>query len=205
MKQKKEIKAVISDIGGVMVLGDNMKTHYLPLIKSLKIDNIEFFKTYEKYVDKASRGKMTAKQMISFMANDLKINKEKLLKNWIKFKKKSVKKNYELEKIYKNLKKNYVLGSMSGVLDLHYQLFNEKYIYNIFKFNIYSFKVGWNKPDLQIYKLLLKKLKLSPKEVLFIDDNPICLTPAKKLKINTIQFKNNKQLIKDLKKFNIKI
>ena len=129
------------------------------------------------------------------------IDKKKLLENWIKYKKKSVKKNFELERLYKKLKKYYVVASMSGVLDLHYKLFEEKNIYDIFQFNIYSFKVGTNKPDLKIYKLLLRKLKLSPKEVLFIDDNPICITPAKKMGMKTILYKNNNQLKKELKRF----
>jgi len=196
--KKQQIKAIISDIGGVIVMGDNMKTHYLPLIKSMKLDKEEFFKIYKKYVGKASRGKMTARQMINLMAADLGVNKKKLLENWIKYKKKSVKKNFELEKVYKKLKKDYVVASMSGVLDLHYKLFKEKNIYDVFQFNIYSFKVRTNKPDLKIYKLLLKRLKLQAKEVIFIDDNPVCVAPAKKLKIKTILYKNNKQLIEEL-------
>lgn len=94
---------------------------------------------------------------------------------------------------------------MSGVLDLHYKLCNEREIYDIFDFNILSFKVGSNKPDLPIYRLLLKKLKMQPYEIVFIDDSLECLTPAKKLGMKTILYKNNSQLIRDLKKYNVRV
>lgn len=171
----------------------------MPLIKSMKLDKDEFFKTYKKYVGKASRGRITGRRMIYLIAKELGVDKKKLLENWIKYKKKSVKKNVELERLYKRLKKDYLVGSMSGVLDLHYKLFKERNIYEVFQFNIYSFKVGTNKPDIKIYKLLLKKLRLQPKEILFIDDNPICIAPAKKIGMKTILYKNNKRLKKELK------
>ena len=194
------IKAIVFDIGGVMVQGNNMKTHYAPLLKSLGRNKDEFFKSYLKYVGKASRGKISGRRMIYNIAKDLGVDKDKLLKNWIKYKRKSIKKNLVLEKFIKELKKNYVVGSMSGVLDIHYKLCNEKKIYDVFDFNICSFKVKCNKPDLKIYKILLKKLKLSAKEVVFVDDTPVCLPPAKKLGMKTILYKNNVQLFKDLKR-----
>jgi hypothetical protein len=49
------------------------------------------------------------------------------------------------------------------------------------------------------YNELLGKTK----EASFIDDYQICLDGAKKLGMKTILFKNNKQLIKDLKKLGV--
>jgi len=200
-----EIKSIVSDIGGVMVKGNNLKTHYVPLCKSMGVDTKRFFEFYKKYVDKASRGKMTAQKMIYSIANDLNVDKNKFLENWIKYKKKAIKKNTELEKVFKKLKKKYRVVSMSGVLDLHYKLCNEKKVYGAFDFNICSYKVKTNKPDIKIYKLLLKKLKTPPKLILFIDDTEECLKPAQKLGMKTILYKNNSQLLRDLKKYGIKV
>ncbi len=194
------IKAIVSDIGGVMVSENNMKAHYGPLIKEMSLDKDKFFKSYKKYIDKASRGRITAKKMIYAMAEELGVNKEKFLKNWIKYKRRAISKNVGLESVFRKLKKKYKVASMSGVLDLHYKLCNEKGIYCVFDFNILSFKVGSNKPDTAIYKLLIKKLNLHPKEIVFIDDTPECLIPAKRLGMKTILYKNNSQLIRDLKK-----
>lgn len=200
----KQIKAIVSDIGGVMVSENNMKTHYKPLIKSMNLNKERFFESYRKYVGDASRGKISGLKMIYSIAKELKVNRKKLLENWIKYKRKAIKKNIQLERIFRKLKKKYKVGSMSGVLDLHYRLCNEKGIYDIFDFNICSFKVGSNKPDIQIYKILLNKLKISPKEIVFIDDTKECLIPAEKMGMKTILYKNNSQLLRDLKNLNVK-
>lgn len=199
-----QIKAIVSDIGGVMVSEDNMKTHYEPLIKSMSLNKEKFFESYKKYIDEASRGRISAQKMIYSIAKELKVDKKKLLENWIRYKRKAIKKNTQLEIIFRKLKKKYKIVSMSGVLDLHYKLCNEKGIYDVFDFNICSFRVGSNKPDTEIYKILLKKLKISPEEVIFIDDTKECLTPAEKIGMKTILYKNNSQLIIDLKKFNVR-
>jgi len=203
---KQKIKAIAFDIGGVMAKEDNFKTHYLPLCKSLKIDEKKFFELRKKYIPKASKGRISARTMIYSFARELKIDKEKFLKYWIKYKRGSIKKNIVLEKYIKKMKNlGYKVVSMSGVLDLHYKLCKEKEIYDVFDFNICSFKVGSNKPEMKIYKLLLKRLRLSPNEIVFIDDTKDCLIPAKKLGIKTILFKNNKQLIKDLNRLGVDI
>jgi len=192
-------KIFVFDIGGVMVKGNNMKTHSLPLIKSLNISKKRFFDSYKKYVGKASRGKMSGGKMISNIAKDLSIDKHKLLKNWIKYKRRAIKKNVKLENFIKKLKKNgHKVISMSGVLDLHCKLCKEKKVYNVFDNNIFSFKVGCNKPESKIYKLLLKKLKTFPKNIVFVDDTEACLVPAKKLGMKAILYKNNSQLFREL-------
>jgi epoxide hydrolase-like predicted phosphatase len=205
-KEKSDIKAIVFDIGGVMASEKNLRDHYVLLCKVLKINKNKFFVLRNKYIGKASSGKISGKKFISILANELGIDYSKLLKNWIKFKKKSIKKNFELERAIKRLKKNgYKVGSLSGVLDLHQKLNNEKHLYDVFQFNIYSFKAGYSKPDIRLYHLLIKKLKLNPYEVIVVDDMKMCLDSAKKLGINTILFRDNNQLVKALKKFGVKI
>jgi putative hydrolase of the HAD superfamily len=200
------IKAIAFDIGGVMASENNLKDHYEPLCKALKIDKKKFFELRDKYIDKAARGKISGKEMIKKFARELGIKYNVLLKNWIKYKKKSMKKNIRLIKIIQKLKKKrYIVGSLSNVIDIHYNCGKEISIYKPFDFNICSFKVKCRKPERKIYRLLLKKLKMKGKEVIFIDDYQICLDGAKKLGITTILFKNNKQLVKDLKRFGVEV
>jgi putative hydrolase of the HAD superfamily len=54
------------------------------------------------------------------------------------------------------------------------------------------------KPELKIYRLTLKKLKVKPEECIFIDDKEKNLKPAKKLGIKTVLAKNPKQVIRDV-------
>lgn len=203
---KQEIKAIVFDIGGVMAMEKNLKEHYPPLCKALKIDYKKFLKLRDKWINKASSGIITGKQLIQIYSKEFKIDYKKFLYNWIKYKRKSVKKNKKLEKIIIKLKKEgYIIASLSNVLDLHYKIGMEKGIYTCFKFNISSFKVGCRKPEARIYRILINKLKIPPREIVFIDDHQSCLNGAKKLGIKTILFKNNNQLIRDLKKLGVKI
>lgn len=199
------IKAIVFDIGGVMASENNLRDHYIYLCNALKIDKKKFFSLRDKYMSKASSGKISGRKLISIFAKELGIDYNKLLKNWIKFKKKSIKKNFVLEKIIRNLKKKgYKVGSLSGAIDLHQELYAEKNIYDVFQFNIYSFKAGYSKPNIKLYSLLIKRLRLNPKEIIVVDDMKSCLDVAEKLGVKTILFKNNKRLLKELRKLGVK-
>ena len=52
---------------------------------------------------------------------------------------------------------------------------------------VLSCKEGYAKPELQIYKIAISRMKLPPEEILFIDDQDICLLPARMLGMHTIQ------------------
>ena len=82
----------------------------------------------------------------------------------------------------------------------------EKFKYhNYFHSVMYSFEVGISKPDPQSYILILDKLKVTPNECLFIDDNIKNIESAKIVGLQTIQFFDSKQLAKDLRKIHIRL
>ncbi|MBI3190971.1 HAD family phosphatase [archaeon] len=107
--------------------------------------------------------------------------------------------------IVKRLKKHYkitLLANQTPILDK----IDSKYkLYKDFDFNLSSHIVKMQKPYKNIYRLLVKKSKCRPEEILFIDDKNRNLKPAKELGINTILFKNATQLKKDLGKFGISV
>ncbi len=53
---------------------------------------------------------------------------------------------------------------------------------------VFSFETGYVKPESEIYEICLKKVSLSPGEVLFIDDDERNIEGARKLGINTFLF-----------------
>ena len=61
------------------------------------------------------------------------------------------------------------------------------------------------KTNKKIFELILEKLKLNSREVIFIDDRIKHLEIPKKLGAKTIHFKNNQQLVKGLKRIGIRI
>jgi epoxide hydrolase-like predicted phosphatase len=204
MEQRK-IKAVIFDIGGVLDK-ESLGKHYQPMCRDLDISFKDFLRIRKKHIDLARVGKITAKELIRRISKEMGVQYRDMLELWVKYKRGAIEKNKAVEAIIKKLKKNkYVLGSLTDVLDLHQKIRLEKIPYHLFDFNLLSYETGFAKPDPRVYRLLLKKLKLPPKEIVFIDDFQSCLDGAKKFGIKTILYKNAKQLARDLKKLEVKI
>lgn len=61
------------------------------------------------------------------------------------------------------------------------------------------------KPDPKIYKILLQRNRLDPKECIYIDDNSDNLIPAKGLGMLTIKFTSPEQLINKLAEFGVSV
>ena len=63
-----------------------------------------------------------------------------------------------------------------------------------------SYEMGLIKPDPEIYKLVIQKLKAQPQEILFIDDKPQNIEAAQELGINGIVF-NKDTIVQEVQKF----
>jgi len=208
---KNEIKAIIFDIGGVLQLGTYIKSkkmhHNLGvheyLSKKFKKDLDSWFDSIDSTYADAIEGKISRKKTISILSQNLNVSPRKLIKLFHKAYKKGFKKNKKLYRIAFKLKKNYKIGILSDQWYLSKDVLVSKKDYKKFDVVIISCDVGIRKPNPKIYKLLIKKIRLKPKEILFIDNRKWNLIPAKKLGIKTILFKNNEQLIKDFKKLGI--
>src|SRR5205814_6410476 len=71
--------------------------------------------------------------------------------------------------------------------------------YEGFDFLVRSCKVGFAKPDPEVYHLAMKQFShLEPQEVLFIDDQERNLTPAQTLGMQVLQATNAQQVIRDV-------
>ena len=65
---------------------------------------------------------------------------------------------------------------------------------DLFELSIISGDVGIRKPDADIYRFALEKLKCNPEACMFIDDRVKNLIPAKELGIQVIHFDREKEL-----------
>ena len=61
------------------------------------------------------------------------------------------------------------------------------------------------KPFKEIYAICLNRFNIIPEKSIFIDDNLRNINAANELGINGIHFKNPKQLLQELKSFNINL
>ena len=173
------IKAVIFDVGGVMY---KEITDYSRICKKLGLDLEKFMKVWEKYRHAGSTGRITNKKYVASIARDMKISPKQLHGVWRQVKMEDMRRLPGMESIVKRLKKQrYTVGTLTNIMGIHHEMRNELGAYNHFHFNICSCEVGLRKPDKRIYKLLIKKLKLPVKEIVFIDDWSKALVPARKL------------------------
>jgi HAD superfamily hydrolase (TIGR01509 family) len=202
------IKAIAFDIGGVLCR-EEMEDHYPPLAKIIGFNMEDFLKAREKYVGEACDGKISSDEYLRLIARELKIKDfNKFKDNWISLKKKAEKINKDIEKILIKLKDDYFLVAFTNIIALHHRIRKEKGFYKYFNLNVCSFLEGCKKPEPEFYDRLIDKLamiKISPDEILFIDDKKHMLEPAKKLGMKTIYFENASQLRKDLAKFGVKV
>lgn len=102
--------------------------------------------------------------------------------------------------IIKKLNGKYKLILLSDHIKewLDYILENNREL-DIFDEKIFSHKLGKLKSDEGTFKLILEKLNINANETIFIDDYETNVNMAKAQGINTILFKNAKQLEKELK------
>ncbi len=199
------IKAVIFDIGGVL-FRERLQDRYPQLARIMGYDLKKFYKVREKYIGKAQAGKFPSEGYIGVIAREMKVKDfKKFKKTWIKLVTKTTKKKKDVERIIIKLKKKYIIGTLTNITPINHKIRLKKKAYKHFKIKVISYKEGCRKPGMKIYRLLIKRLKIKPREIVLIEDKKENLVPAKKLGMKTIVFENAKQLKKDLRKLGIEI
>ena len=104
--------------------------------------------------------------------------------------------------IVKEVKKTHAVGMLSNMsVLLHDRLKKRKFPFPLFSETFLSYKIHMRKPELQIYRHVMKKTGLKGNEILLIDNRQRNLLPAKKMGWKTIHYKNSTQLKKEIKKF----
>lgn len=103
--------------------------------------------------------------------------------------------------LVKKLRQNYKLGLLGNCPKPWFRDAVGRFNLNkLFDALISSGETGLLKPNKEIYLLTCQRLKVSPRECLYIDDDEIKLQAAKNLGMKVILFKNPKQLTVELKK-----
>ena len=214
-KEVGPIKAIIFDVGGVLQLGERPKEFktqlhisgiHARIAKKLKISLDQYFDSIDQYYVKSIEGKITKKELLKNISENLNYPPKKLEKLYFKLYKREFRVNKRLIKIAKKLKKQgFKVAILSDQWHLSKNAHLTKEMKKVFSPIIISCEVGARKPSIEVYELVLKKLKVKAHEAIFIDNQIWNLPPAKKLGIHTILFVNNKQTIHALREFGLKI
>jgi HAD superfamily hydrolase (TIGR01509 family) len=178
------IKALIWDIGGVLVENPKYKKFWKRLVGSeqlrinfgmRKIDTKEFIRNGSKLMG------MSQKEFLQEYKKYYWIGKRNLL---------------VIQIFKKNKLKNYIFSDTNPI----HLVYLKKIGKDLFDHSEKAF-VDKRKKYSKSYKELLREINLKPKEVIFIDDKEKYVEMARNLGINSILYKNPKQLERDLKNF----
>jgi len=198
------IKAVIFDYGGVIIkwahcTGSIARAYEVPK-KFLAKEMRPILDVFQKGV--ITENKFWQKLSLS-LRKPIPNNKKEL---WRECLEKDFHIYPEMTRFVKKLRSQRIKTMvLSNIIKPHIEVIKEHSGYKGFDFVMLSCSLGTRKPELKIYRLALKKLKVKPKECIFIDDIKEFLKPAKKLGIKTILFENPQKLKSDLRKMGIRI
>ena len=205
---KSKIKAIIFDVGGVLQLEKKKLStkrgagvhNFVARQIGITID--QYFDAIDTIYAATIIGKISEKKATDLMAKNLKIPEKKLKNLYLKAYKKNFNLNKGLLEYARKLKKKqgYKIAILSDQWYLSKKAVVPRIFYKIFDPLIISCDVGMRKPDSKIYSLLLKKIGAKGKEVIFVDNQKWNISPARKLGMKTILFKNNKQTMREIKK-----
>jgi len=205
---KTGITTIIFDVGGVLVetnwsrIKEAMKKRYGFSIFIYS----DYPKEFSKKFAKLSTGKSKFENFLKLVArNEDKGNFQKIIQDYLRFHKQNVRLNKQLFKLLAKLKQKYLLLCLTDVQKINFNSLQEKGVYKLFRRVYASCNTGIKKPDKRIFKLILRNHKLIPKNCIFVDNMPENILVAKKLGMKAVLFKNNKQLVQDLKNLGIKI
>lgn len=216
MKKEENYKALIFDIGGVIFLPKDKKKREFKnllssykelcfLLKGISMLGEEFWEKSKDIYLKSTKGEITKKQQLVFLSKILDLSQEKVESLFTKTIRSNIIENKPLYNLITKLKKKcYKLGILSIQQHLSKESLIPKKYKEIFDSMVISCDDNVRKPDLKSFELILKRLKVRPEEALFVDDKQENLDAAKKLEINTLIFKNNKQFFSELKERGIK-
>jgi HAD superfamily hydrolase (TIGR01509 family) len=200
MNQKPKIKAVIFDLGGVVMSGG-----YIPFIlhycvKCLTPAGAKKIKQLEHDVN---LGKITEKEFYIAIQKifNVRLNPARM-REIITDKMQA---NETLLKFLPKLGKAKLAIFTNSIGHMAYHVLQERKVLakHLFDKIFYSNKIHLAKPDKPAYMYVLQALKVKPQEALLVDDRLDNINPAKALGMHGIVFKDTAQFKKEIKKFDL--
>ncbi|WP_435355619.1 HAD family hydrolase [Emticicia sp. SJ17W-69] len=189
-----KFKAVIFDFGNV-IINIELKRIYQAFAQftskseayiEKQITDNQLFRRYESGQFTDDEFREIIRQTLGFPLSDIEVDKA-----W-----NAILLDIPTERIalIKKIRQNYPVYLLSNTNNIHIKASNDylrkahniSHLDQLFDQLFLSYEMGMWKPDAEIYHYVLKKLKLQPHEVLFLDDNQKNIESANAIGIQTI-------------------
>ena len=195
------IKIILWDYGGVLTESPIKNFQKFENDNNYILNTIVKINSYNKYENawaKLEKDEISIEKFSTLFKEEAKqfgipnINTNKLLECL------NVKLNIRMVELLENISKFYTCVCLTNNFKKMRSSDFENIKHN-FSLIIESSKIGLRKPEKKIYTYVLKALKVSAKEILFIDDLGINLKPARELGFQTFKFIDTSKTISYIK------
>jgi glucose-1-phosphatase len=196
---KPEIKAVIFDLGNVILSFDNLKiSGFIARKSGASQDAVHGFVFGTELENAIDRGQITLKDFLGKINERFSsgISIEEFTPVW----RGVFTQNAGIEEVIRGLKsKNYRLGILSNTNKPHFEFVKSKFpVLGLFDDYHLSYETGYLKPEKQAFENVIAFYRCQPQSLVFTDDIEANIAAAKRLGINALRFKSSAQLGSDL-------
>lgn len=200
----KRFKAIIFDLGGVLSLSNKFRGVHYFVAKELGISLDQYLDSIDEIYSTAITGTISSEKALQMMAKNLNTTPKKLKRIYTKSYKDNFKRDEALYKLALRLKdQGYKISICSDIWKVAKDAILTKKYYGKFDDIVTSYTVGARKTNPKIFRIALKRLKVSPKQAIFTDNRAWNLVASKRLGITSILYKNPQQFTQELKKLKV--
>jgi epoxide hydrolase-like predicted phosphatase len=199
------IRAVIFDIGGVLLRSEDRSNHKkwkqrLGLNEG-EIYDVAIHLGMTKLERDATIGKVTVQELFRRIADASGMNEAELEEFKDAFWS-SERLDTELAEFLKSLRPQYKTATLSNAWSEARGAVNHKFHLNeLVDAQFFSAEEGVAKPNPQFYRIALDYLQVQPDEAVFLDDVPQNVEAARQLGMHAIHYRNTAQAIADVRQF----
>ena len=199
MEKKRKIKAVVFDMGGVLLqtvdpLPREQLAHRYGMTR-LELETLVFGSDFSHQAEVGGMSQEQYWREVAAAVGEDNKNMPEFVKNF--FGGDSLDK--QLIQFACSLKPRYRLGLLSNAFtDARKDLSTWFGFLDFFDVSIFSYEVKLRKPHPKIYKIMLDRLGVQPEEAVFIDDLSINVERACQVGLHTIHFQSREQALEEL-------
>ncbi|MBI5467256.1 MAG: HAD family phosphatase [Candidatus Kerfeldbacteria bacterium] len=197
------IKIVFFDMGGV-VIRETEPDIFTQIADQLHIDRQAVMKLRQDWKDQLHRGELTAEEFAKKLAELFGVTDD-VLAVWRQIYGTNIAPDNGVLAIIRTLRKQYHVGLISNITDIHAGELMKRSLYDLFDPAILSCDVGLSKPGPEIFRLALDRANVNADEAVFIDDVQANVNAAVEVGMKGIRFLSASQLVEDLKNVGVEV